>query len=65
MQQDSKLEGWEVVRHEKEKELYFHILEAFFGSQKNLAIQLTPLLSVQFYFQKKGRLTFLNSNYVL
>lgn len=67
MQQDSKLEGWEVVSHkkEKEKELYFHTFEAFFGNQKNLAILLTQLLSVQFYFQKKARLTFLNSNYIL
>lgn len=65
MQQDSKLEGWEVVSQQKEKELYFHTFEAFFGNQKNLAMQLTQLLSVQFYFQKKARLTFLNSNYIL
>lgn len=39
----------------KKKRLYFHTFEVFFG---NLAIELTELLSVWFYIQKKAGLTF-------
>lgn len=43
MQQDSKLEGWEVVSQKKEKELYFHTFEAFFGKPEKSGNAVNPV----------------------